>query len=208
MWDTLQDHFTEFVTLFVIVDPIGSTSIFLTLTANVTPVERRRVAFKAILVSAIILVAFMIAGRLLLTWMGIPIPSFQIAGGIVLLIFALNMVFEFVPEHKADNPEGKHDIAVYPLAMPAIAGPGTIMAVVLLSDDDRGNILGQGVTVLVLLAILAFTYGLFRVAIILHKFIGHTSVSIIKKVMGLLLAAVAVDKIVSGILDYFHHASM
>ena len=206
MWESLQNHFTEFVTLFVIVDPIGSTSIFLSLTASVTPAERRRVAFKSILISAIVLVAFVIAGRLLLTWMGIPIPSFQIAGGIVLLIFALNMVFEFVPEHKTDNPDGKHDIAVYPLAMPAIAGPGTIMAVVLLSDDDRDNLIGQGVTVLVLLAILAFTYLLFRLAMILHRFIGHTGANIIKKIMGLLLAAVAVDKIVTGVIEYFPRA--
>lgn len=205
MLEVWQNHFTEFVALFVIIDPIGSTSIFLALTGGMTPAEQRRVAFKSILVSAIILVAFAIAGRLLLGGMGISISSFQIAGGIVLLIFGLDMVFEFVPQHKLDDAQGKRDVAIYPLAMPAIAGPGTIMAVVLLSDDDRGNIIGQSITILVLLVILAVTYVMFRLAMILHRFIGHTGAHIAKKIMGLLLAAVAVDRIITGIIAYLPH---
>jgi multiple antibiotic resistance protein len=198
----LQELLTEAVTLFVIIDPIGSASIFLSLTANESPQERRRVAFKSVLVATIILATFMIGGRLLLQEMGISITSFQIAGGIVLLIFGLNMVFEFLTEHKPAASQGIQDIAVYPLAMPAIAGPGTIMTVVLIIDNDRDSLSGQAISIATMLAIMVITYLMFRLAMLIHRFIGDTGASIVKKIMDLLLSAVAVDKIVTGLVEY------
>jgi multiple antibiotic resistance protein len=204
MWEELL---TEAVTLFVIIDPIGATTIFLALSAKLAARERGWIALKAVIVAACILIAFLIGGRLLLIGMGISITSFQIAGGIVLLVFGLNMVFDFMGGHPSLPGGAGHDIAVYPLAMPAIAGPGTIMTVVLLSDDDRHDFWGQLQTVGVLLLILALTYLMFRLAGLIQRLIGETGASIVKRIMGLLLASVAVDKILSGLGDYFPMAS-
>jgi multiple antibiotic resistance protein len=197
-----QETLTEAITLFVIVDPIGSASIFLALASNRTPEERRRVAWQSVVVAYGILIVFLIAGRLLLSAMGISITSFQIAGGVILLLFGLNMVFEF-QAHKEPGPNEQGNIAVYPLAMPSLAGPGTIMTVVLLTDDDRYNWKGQARTAVVLLAIMLITYVLFRLAMVVHRFIGQTGASIVQRIMGLLLCAVAVDKILAGIADYY-----
>lgn len=197
-----QEIVAEAVTLFVIIDPIGNASLFLALTPDHTPAERRRVALKSVAVAAGILVAFLFAGGMLLHAMGISITAFQIAGGIILLLFGLSMIFEFAAGPKPPGGPESGDVAVYPLAMPAMAGPGTIMTVVLLSDDDRYHLVGQLTTVLVLLAVLAVTYVLFRLAIVFRRVLGQTGASIVKRVMGLLLCAVAVDKTLAGVADF------
>ncbi|MBA4064923.1 MAG: hypothetical protein C0501_14655 [Isosphaera sp.] len=197
-----QEIVAEAVTLFVIIDPIGGSTLFLALTTDHTPAERRRVALKSVAVAAGILVAFLFAGGMLLHAMGISVTAFQIAGGVILLLFGLSMIFEFGPAAKPPGGPESGDVAVYPLAMPAMAGPGTIMTVVLLSDDDRYRLVGQLTTVLVLLAVLALTYVLFRLAIVFQRFLGATGASIVKRVMGLLLCAVAVDKLLAGVADF------
>lgn len=199
MW---QESITEAIALFVIIDPIGAAAIFLSLTANRTPTERQRVALQSVVVAAGILIAFLIAGRILLDGMGISINSFQIAGGIILLLFGLNMIFEFASGLKTSGEPDHGNIAVYPLAMPALAGPGTIMTIVLMSDDDRYNLPGQARTVMVLLGVLLITYGIFRLAMVLQRYLGETGASIVKRIMGLLLCAIAVDTILSGIANF------
>jgi multiple antibiotic resistance protein len=202
-----QEIITEAVTLIVIINPIGAATIFLSLTANQSPAERRRVALKSVLIAAVILIAFLIAGRILLSAMGISITAFKIGGGIVLLMFGLNMIFEFSTALKPSGDSSQGDVAIYPLAMPAIAGPGTIMTVVLLSDDDRYHLVGQTITVMVMLGVLLVTFGMFQVAMLLNRFVGASGAGIVKRVMGLLLCAVASDKILSGIAEYFQLAT-
>ncbi len=198
MW---QETITEAVTLFVVIDPIGGSTIFLALTPDRTPAERRRVALKSVAVAAGILVAFLFAGGMLLHAMGISITAFQVAGRIILLLFGLSMIFEFGPAARPPGGSESGDVAVYPLAMPALAGPGTIMTVVLLSDDDRYNLPGQLATAAVLLAVLAVTYVLFRLAIAFQRVLGRTGAGVVKRVMGL-LCAVAVDKLLSGVAEF------
>ena len=203
-----QEIITEFVTLFVVIDAFGAASVFLALTVDRTPAERRRIALKSVVVAAIILITFLIVGRILLSAMGISITAFQIAGGLILFLFGLSMIFDFASgSHPSDSQPSEEtvrkDISVYPLAMPGLAGPGTIMTVVLLSDDDRNYLAGQAITVGVLLAVLLVTYVVFRLTVVLHQFLGETGASIVKRIMGLLLCAVAVDKALSGIADFY-----
>jgi multiple antibiotic resistance protein len=125
MW---QHGPTEFVTLFVILDPAGVLPVFIALTADCTPAQRRRVALLAILVSFWVLAAFIVAGEILLQLMGIPLRSFQFAGGIVLFLYGVGMVLGKASENPA--PATSHDIlslAIYPIAIPGIAGPGSIL---------------------------------------------------------------------------------
>jgi multiple antibiotic resistance protein len=197
----------EAVTLFVVIDPIGSASIFLSLVSERTPAERRRIARRSVLFATGILVAFIVAGKVLLGAMDVSITAFQIAGGIVLFVFGLNMIFEFTSDPRPVGEAGGKDISAYPLAVPVIAGPGAMMAVVLLSDDDRNYLWKQGVTMLVLLAIMVVTYLLFLLALALRRFIADSGVSIVKRVMGLLLCTVAIDTALTGVADFFKEVS-
>lgn len=202
MWDHILE---DFVTLWVVIDPIGSIPVFLTFTAVQTVRERRRTALKAILIALIILLAFIIAGQLLIEALGVHLAAFQIAGGLVLFIFALTMIFgESKPEEEchAVIPKGG-DVAVFPLAVPSIASPGAMMAVVVLTDNHRFEPIDQALTATVMLGVLLIAYLLLLAAGPLQRLIGMTGASIISRVMGLILAAVAVDNVLSAFKQYF-----
>jgi multiple antibiotic resistance protein len=132
MW--WQDHLSEFVTLFLVINPFGSLPIFMALTASLNGPERRQVALTAISVALALLVFFVVGGNLLLRWIGISIRAFQIAGGIVLFLVALDMIQGRV-SGSAGAREGSHQsLAIYPLAFPLIAGPGSFITVILLTE--------------------------------------------------------------------------
>jgi multiple antibiotic resistance protein len=200
------DHVLEdFVTLWVVIDPVGSIPVFLTFTASQTVPDRRKTALRAVLIALGILLAFIIAGQLLIEALGVHLAAFQIAGGLVLFIFALTMIFgESKPEEESRSVVQKGtDVAVFPLAVPSISSPGAMMAVVLLTDNHRFEPMDQAVTTTVMLGILLITYLLLRLAGPLQRLIGMTGASIISRVMGLILAAVAVDNVLSAIKMYF-----
>jgi len=200
------DHVLEdFVTLWVVIDPIGSIPVFLAFTAQQTARDRRRTALRAILIAFGILVVFIIAGQLLLEALGVHLAAFQIAGGLVLFIFALTMIFgESKPEQETQSVvEQGSDVAVFPLAVPSIASPGAMMAVVLLTDNHRFEPMDQAVTTAVMISILLIAYVLLLLAVPLQRLIGLTGASIISRVMGLILAAVAVDNVLSAFKSYF-----
>jgi len=149
------------VTLWVVLDPISTISVFLALTPGMTVAQRRVLATRAIIISALVLLFFIFAGQLLLDLMGIPLYSFQIAGGIVLFLFALNMVFgQTKPQaaEKMEPAEPDQSIAVFPLAIPTIAGPGSMLAVVLLTDNTRKSFGEQADTVVVMLVVLLISW--------------------------------------------------
>ncbi|MGL5284408.1 MAG: MarC family protein, partial [Plesiomonas shigelloides] len=128
----------QFVVLWAVIDPIGSIPVYLSKTASLSALDRRRVASKAILVSTGILLFFLVAGQLLLEAMQIPLSAFQTAGGLVLLLFALTMIFgESKPEQEMQMDYDISDLAVFPIAVPSIASPGAMMAVVMLTDNHR-----------------------------------------------------------------------
>ena len=190
--------------LWAVIDPIGSVPVYLTKTIGLPLEDRRKIALKAVLISAGILLFFLVAGQALLEAMQIPLTAFQIAGGLVLLLFALTMIFgEGKPEQEMKMTASLSELAVYPLAVPSIASPGAMMAIVLLTDNHRFSFDDQLITALIMLSILFITYLLFVIANRIQRVIGNTGAAVISRVMGLILAAVAVNNMLVGIRDFF-----
>ena len=157
----LQQIGRDFLMLLVTIDPIGTVALFVPLTASMPPAERARIARKSVVIAGGVLLAFLIAGEFLLSELGIRLVSFQVAGGIILFLFGLQMVFGTGVVAESARAEPGHDIAVFPLALPGIANPGAIMAVVLLTDNHRQSVAQQALTAGVLVVVLILTL-LFR----------------------------------------------
>ncbi|KJF88549.1 NAAT family transporter [Photobacterium phosphoreum] len=200
---------TQFVVLWAVIDPVGSVPVYLSQTQKLTPKQRRKVALKAVAIASGVLVFFLVAGQLLLEAMQIPLPAFQAAGGLVLLLFALTMIFgESKPEQEQKlTQDVSHsdlaDLAVYPLAIPSIASPGAMMAVVMLTDNHRYSVVDQIITASVMMTVLFVTLLLLLSATTIQKWIGNMGAAIISRVMGLILAAVAVNNLLQGIKDFY-----
>ena len=194
--------------LWAVIDPIGSIPVYLTKTVGLSVEDRRKIALKAVMISAGILIFFLIAGQALLEAMQIPLTAFQIAGGLVLLLFALTMIFgEGKPEQEIRLSSNLNELAVYPLAVPSIASPGAMMAIVLLTDNHRFSLFDQTMTTLIMLSVLLITYLLFLAANRIQRWIGNTGAAVISRVMGLILAAVAINNMLVGIRDFFTQMS-
>ena len=131
---------TSFVTLFVIVDPIGLTPLFVAMTQDMTPKQQRQIAIRSIVVAIGILFAFTLFGDAILRFAGISMPAFRVAGGILLFLTALDMLFERRAKRREDrkDEELRDDPSVFPLAIPLIAGPGSIATVILLAGNTPG----------------------------------------------------------------------
>lgn len=201
MFDSL---IVQFVVLWAVIDPIGSVPVYLAKTIGLSVEDRRKIAAKAVLIASGILVFFLIAGQFLLEAMQIPLSAFQIAGGLVLFLFALTMIFgESKPEQEIRLSSSLSELAVYPLAVPSIASPGAMMAVVLLTDNHRVSFTDQFITTLIMFAVLFITYLLFIAANQIQRWIGNTGAAIVSRVMGLILAAVAVNNVLLGIKEFF-----
>ena len=200
---------TQFVVLWAVIDPIGSVPVYLSQTHHLDKKQRRLVALKAVAIATGVLLFFLIAGQILLEAMQIPLPAFQAAGGLVLLLFALTMIFgESKPEQEqklGEEVSKSHlsDLAVYPLAIPSIASPGAMMAIVMLTDNHRYSLVDQSITAGVMVTVLVITLLLLLGASGIQKVIGNVGAAIISRVMGLILAAVAVSNLLQGIKDFY-----
>ncbi len=190
----------EFVTLLVVIDPIGTLPVFYFATRGVPEHLHWRLAVRAVAVAAVVLLAFLVGGQVLLEALGLGLGSFQIAGGIVLFLFALTMIFgEAKPAREIEEAERDHLAgAVFPLAIPSIASPGAMLAVVILTDNHRYSIPDQVVTAGLLLGILLLTLVLLLLAPPLKRVIGNTGANVVSRVMGMVLATIAVDAVLSG----------
>lgn len=190
----------EFITLFVVIDPIGSVPVFLYAVSRVPSELHSRFAIRAVLVATIVLLIFLATGQLLLEALGLHLGAFQIAGGIVLFLFALSMIFgESKPALEIETAERNHlSGAVFPLAMPSIASPGAMLAIVILTDNNRHSIPDQAVTAALLIGVLGITLALLLLAVHIQRYIGETGASVISRVMGIVLATVAVDAVLGG----------
>ena len=190
----------EFITLLVVIDPIGTIPVYLFTVAGVSRRLHRKIIFRAVGIAMLVLMAFLIGGQVVIETLGLRLGSFQIAGGIVLFLFALTMIFgESKPEHEIAEAE-REDMsgAVYPLAMPSIASPGAMLAIVILTDNDTHGIAEQAVTAGLLLIVLGLTLAVLLAAGFIHRFIGASGASVISRVMGIVLATIAVDAILGG----------
>jgi multiple antibiotic resistance protein len=193
-----------FITFFAVVDPIGTVPVFIAVTSHFDEKAKSRIALTASVAAAGILLFFVVAGELILTAMSIPLSAFQIAGGIVLFLFALTMIFgESTPDEELRLAHDHHETAIFPLAVPSIASPGAMLAAVLLTENDRFSIVEQAQTFLVLLAVLIVAYVLMLLAGQINRLIGNSGASVVSRVMGLILASVAMTNLLAGITTYF-----
>ncbi|MEG9498344.1 MarC family protein [Mannheimia indoligenes] len=205
MFDSLA---VQFVVLWAVIDPVGSVPVYLAKTIGLPIEARRKIALNAVLIAGGILIFFLIGGQILLESMQIPLPAFQAAGGLVLLLFALTMIFgESKPEQEIRMSSNLNELAVYPLAVPSIASPGAMMAIVLLTDNHRFSISDQFITAGIMMLVLAITYLLLLAANRIQHLIGNAGAAIISRVMGLILAAIAVNNLLIGVRDFFVQVS-
>lgn len=193
-----------FITFFAVVDPIGTVPVFIAVTDQFDERAKRKIAFIATFAAAIILLFFVVAGEIILRAMSIPLSAFQIAGGIVLFLFALTMIFgESKPDSELRLAHDHHETAIFPLAVPSIASPGAMLAAVLLTENDRFSIPEQAQTFSVLLAVLALTCVLMLLSSPINRILGKSGPIVVSRIMGLILSSVAITSLLAGIDSYF-----
>jgi multiple antibiotic resistance protein len=197
---------SAFAALFVVIDPPGCTPIYAGLTSNATPDERRAMAFRAVGIASGILLLFALVGEKLLSTLGIDLDSFRIAGGIMLFLIALEMVFEVRTQKREDRAqrirdrerdrEPVEDVSVFPMAMPMIAGPGSIATVMLLmaqGPSETAVVLGALALNLVLMLGALLLAGQFL------RLMGEKIEAVVTRLLGVILAALAVQFVIDGV---------
>ena len=191
---------TAFATLFVVIDPPGLVPLFIALTRGMGAEKRRAMAQRACLIAASLLLLFGLAGEAILTFIGISMPAFRIAGGILLFLTALDMLFERRTQRReGQHAEPDHDPSVFPLATPLIAGPGAIASVILLVGQ-AGPAWGGTLAVLgLMLLMMAVTYAFLLASPLLERMLGRTGVIVITRLLGMLLAALSVQFVIDGV---------
>ncbi|MFK7868053.1 MAG: MarC family protein [Roseobacter sp.] len=193
---------TAFVTMFVVIDPIGLAPLFVALTQGMTDKARRRIALRATLVAVGVLLAFAAFGEAVLSFVGISMPAFRVAGGILLFLTALDMLFERRNKRREDQSDDDfNDPSVFPLAIPLIAGPGAIASVILLMGQRpglEGAAMVLGMTAVVLIMVLGF----FLISGPIERALGKTGITVVTRLLGMLLAALAVQFVLDGLAAF------
>lgn len=200
----LELFIPSFVTLFVVMDPIGISPLFMALTQGMSNSKRRAVAIRACAVAGVLLTLFAFLGESVLNFLGISMPAFRIAGGILLLLTALDMLFERRTQRRKDQSEeteSDEDPSVFPLAMPLIAGPGSIATVILLAGQGDG-LAGVGLALVVMALVLLIAFVLFNAAPLLERLLRETGIKVVTRLLGMLLAALAVQFVLEGLRDF------
>ncbi|EFO29988.1 membrane protein YhcE [Roseibium sp. TrichSKD4] len=203
-------YINAFATLFVTIDPVGLAPMFLALTAGMSQIDRKRVAIRATLTGGIILGVFYLTGPTFLDVLGISVSAFRIAGGILLFLIAVEMVFgkrqarkTETAEKMAETAEEQHrsiqELAVFPLAIPLIAGPAAISAIILLSGEAPDTITYAGLG-LVIFTVVISCLGSFLLADKIERRLGDTAQLIITRLLGVILAALSVQFVADGVL--------
>ncbi|MCB2053305.1 MAG: MarC family protein [Geminicoccaceae bacterium] len=218
----IESFTAALIAFLVTIDPLGMVPLFLALTAGMSAAARSRTAFRGVLVGALILGAFALAGDGLLGALGISISAFRIAGGLMLLVIAFEMVFEKRAERRSQTVEhvrderqpdpaaaagpgagGEEHVAVFPLAIPLIAGPGAITAVILQLGRHEGLVLDQLAVVGALVTVLALLLSLLLLASRIAHLLGRTLVNVLSRLLGVLLAALAIQFVIDGVREAF-----
>ncbi|ALO34643.1 MarC family transcriptional regulator [Colwellia sp. MT41] len=198
------DYVSVFIFFFAVIDPVGTIPVFIAVTSRFDEKVKRKIALKAVLVATGVLLFFIIAGEVILTAIEIPLPAFEIAGGIILFMFAITMIFgDSKPDEEIGMVRNDSETAIFPLAIPSLASPGAMLAAVLLTKNSTFSILEQVQTAGVMISVLAIAFIFMLAASWIHRFIGNSGSSIISRVMGMILAAVATNSVLSGVKIYF-----
>lgn len=197
---------TAFVTMFVVIDPIAIAPIFLALTPDMTVRQRSQIALRAVLVGGFLLVLFAFFGKAVLSFAGISMAAFRVAGGILLFLTAMDMLFERRTKRRegsSETPEvlEQDDPSVFPLAIPLISGPGAIASVILLVGEKPG---GEGLIAVIGITsvVLFIMYIMLRLSTLLESVLSKVAINVITRVLGMLLAALSVQFVLDGLAEF------
>ena len=203
----LELFLSAFAILFVIIDPPGCAPIFATLTKGTSRAHQKTMAIKSVLIASVILIGFVFGGEFIFDKLGISLDALRIAGGIMLFIIGLNMVFEKRTEAREERAEDlleetedPEDISVFPMGIPMIAGPGT-MASLLLMTSEQDSIYGILTILGALIIVLIMTFATFWIAGPLMKLMGKSFTNVLTRVLGVLLATLAAQFIIDGVYN-------
>lgn len=194
---------TAFTTLFVVIDPPGQLPLFLALTQDMEPAHRRNIAMRACIAAALILTLFAAFGESLLGFVGISMSAFRVAGGALLFLTALDMLFDRRTKRRENTAEEEEhpDPSIFPIAIPLLAGPGAIATIILLAGQKPG-IEGLAIVVAVMLAVIAVVFLMYLASGLLARALGKTGVNVATRLLGMLLAALSVQFILEGLRDF------
>ncbi|MCB0839912.1 MAG: MarC family protein [Bacteroidetes bacterium] len=201
----MQAIITKILFLIAVIDPLGSVPVYLEATKQFDEKHKKKIAIRASFVAFGILLFFILVGQIILEGMEVSLDAFQISGGVILFLFALTMIFgEGKPESEKHLIKDYKHVTIFPVAIPSIASPGAIMAVVLMTDNHLYSINEQAITTFLVLIVIGLTMSLLLAANIVQKRIGEYGITVISKIMGLILASYAVQSILSGLKAFFN----
>ena len=198
---------TVFITFLVIIDPVGTVPLFAALTQRQSKELRRRTATRSISVAAITLLVIALVGQIVLRFLGIGLPAFRIAGGLLLLLLSIDMVFarqsgiRSTTDAETEEAEDSTDVAVFPLAIPLIAGPGAMTSIILLMGQTKGDLILQTIVIALMLFVLGLCLVAFLFAVRVMERLGVTGINVVGRVFGVVLTALAVQYIIDGVTD-------
>lgn len=201
-----QKLLRDFLILWATIDPISTMLIFSGLTAKLSHRDRQRTALRAVLFAGLVLLAALLLGQVILSSMGISMLAFQVSGGIVLFLFALQLIFGTLTKYPLGDMNRNQDLAVYPLAFPSIATPGAILAVIVLTDNHIYSLPTQLGTMSILVFILVVTYWLALRASTVLKRISRAGAELLVRIMGLILAALSVQLIFDAVVLFLENS--
>jgi multiple antibiotic resistance protein len=200
-----------FVTFFTIIDPVGLAPVVIGLTAHLSDVQRSNIVTRAIVISAIIIAFFALVGNFLLDRLGISLYAFNMAGGILLFLVAVDMLFgrpSGARETKTESDEAmtREDVSVFPLAIPMIAGPGTIATTILYINlaSSSGNLLDFLSVAAAIASALIAAWLVMRSSLWIVQHVGRTGILVLSRILGILLAALAIQFVLNGIVEFVH----
>ena len=198
------EFITELFLIFAVIDPIGSIPVYVEATKKFDLADKKKIAIRSCAIAFFILLFFIVVGQFILEGMSVTLDAFQISGGVILFLFATTMILgDGKPEREKSNITNYKQVTIFPIAIPSLASPGAILTVVLLTDNHLYSLGEQGVTTLQVLIILVITTAILLAANYLQKIIGDYGITVISKIMGLILAAYAVQSILTGISHFF-----
>jgi multiple antibiotic resistance protein len=200
----LELFIQSFVVYFVVVDPLGNGPIFLSLTQSQNTKEKIQTSIEAVSIATIILISFSVIGKFILSYLSISLASFRIAGGLILFIIALEMLFNKRQERKEQIAnEVKDKVSIFPLAIPILSGPAAITSIIVIMSDIGDNIVYQIVSIASLISVMLITLVLFIIISKSGDFINKKIVNVFSRVIAIILAALSVQYIIDGLLEIF-----
>ncbi len=200
----MNEIFATILFLIAVLDPIGSVPVYLEATKHFAEKHKRKIAIRASVVAFLILLVFIVLGQIVLEGMSVSLDAFQTSGGVILFLFALTMIFgDGKPEMEKHLITDYKHVTIFPVAVPSIASPGAIMAVVLMTDNHIYTIQQQALTTFLVLVVVGITCLLLLGANKVQARIGEYGITVISKIMGLILASYGVQSILSGVKGFF-----